>query len=70
MQLKQSLYKPEQALSAPGGCGSQISRQLVYKGGMVVTPKHRPLLPPGDILVTSVRESVDTRAIVGPKGCQ
>jgi hypothetical protein len=68
MQLKQSHYRPEQALRAPGGFGSLISRQLAHEGGKVVTPKHRPLLIRGDILGISVRECFDLRAIVRPKG--
>jgi len=56
MQLKQTLYKPEKALSAPVGCGSQILRKLVHEGGKIVTRKHRSLLPPEDIPGTCVRE--------------
>jgi len=33
----------------PGGSGSQISRQSAHEGGKVVTPTHRPPLPPGNI---------------------
>jgi hypothetical protein len=36
---------PLQALKVPGIWGSQISRQSAYKGGKVVSLKHRPLLP-------------------------
>jgi hypothetical protein len=56
MQLKQSLYRAKHALSDPGGSGFQISRQLAHEGGKIVTPKHWPLLPPGDIPGTSVGE--------------
>ena len=45
-KVKQSLYMPGQALRVPGGWGSQISWQLLHKGGKVVSNSHRPLLPP------------------------
>jgi hypothetical protein len=35
------------ALRGPGGCGSRISRQSAHQGDKVVSPTHRPCLPPG-----------------------
>ena len=56
-KIKQSHYSPEQALSVPGGSGSHISRQSAHEGGMVVSPTHRPPLPPQEIfpVLVSVR---------------
>jgi hypothetical protein len=42
---KQSHFRPGQALSVPGGLGSQILRQSSNESGKVVSSRHRPPLP-------------------------
>ena len=67
-------YGPGQSLRVPGRCGSQISRQSTHEGGKVVSPTHRPPLPPPQeifLVPISVRGWVHPRAIVRPEGlCQ
>ena len=43
---KQPHYSPGQALRVPGDWCSQISIQSVHEDGKVVSPTHRPPLPP------------------------
>jgi hypothetical protein len=65
VKVKQSHYRPEQALRVPRVWGSQILRQMAHAGGKVVSPTHRPPLPQEIFLVLlSVRGWVDPRAIV------
>jgi hypothetical protein len=47
--VKQFLYRRKEALRVPAGCGFQISRQSAHEGGKVVSPTHRPPLPPVSI---------------------
>jgi hypothetical protein len=65
-KVKQSHYRPWQALRVRGSWGSQNLRQSAH-GGKVVSPTHRPPLT----VLISVRGWVDPRAIVRPEGlCQ
>jgi hypothetical protein len=52
VKVKQSHYRPWQALKFPGVWDSQILRQSVHEEGKVVSPMHRPPSPPGNISST------------------
>jgi hypothetical protein len=66
---KLSRYRPGQALGVPGGWGSRISRQSAHEGGKIVSPTHRPSLPPrNDSWYSFVRGWVDPRAKMRPEG--
>jgi hypothetical protein len=60
-KVKQSHYRPGQALRVPEGWSSQISRQSAHEGGKVVSRTHRPPLP------HSVRGWINLRATVRPE---
>jgi hypothetical protein len=49
VKVKLSRYRPGQAFRAPGCWAPRISRQSALEGGKVVSPAHRPSLPPGKI---------------------
>ena len=72
LKVKQSHYRPGQALRIPGGWGSQTSWQSALEGGKVGSPTHRWSLPQEIfLLLISLRCWVDPRSIVRPEGlCQ
>jgi LDH2 family malate/lactate/ureidoglycolate dehydrogenase len=53
-KIKQSLYRPGQALRVPGSSGSQTSRQSAHEGVQVVSPTHRSPLPTQEIFLVLI----------------
>ena len=52
VKVKQSLYRPGQALRSPGEVETpRISRQSTHEGGKVVGRTYRPFLTPRSITV-------------------
>jgi len=69
IKVKLSLYKSRQTQRVPGGMNTQISNQH-KKGGKVVSPMHRPPLPPQEVILALISFgcTVDPRTIVRPEG--
>jgi hypothetical protein len=73
VKVKQSHYRPGQALRIPGCWVSQISRQSAHEGSKVVSLTHQPPLPPQELFMVliSVTSWVNPRTTVRPEGlCQ
>ena len=70
VNIKQSHYKPGQALRVPGGWGSLLSRQSANDGGKVASLIHCPPLPLKEIFLVliSLRGWVKARVVVQPEG--
>jgi hypothetical protein len=66
VEVKLFLYRPEQALRAPGGSAPRISRRMACKGNKVSSLMHRPPLPSRRYICYSLM--FDPRAIVRPEG--
>ena len=69
LKVKESRNRPRVAQRVPGSLGSQISWHSAHKGGEVVSLRHRPPLPPGNVSGTHFHWGwVDPRAMVRSEG--